>query len=216
MQSLVKITAAAPTTKLTTLAAAQAECATTADVSLLIDRATAAIMRYCGRAFGLQTVTETFRRSHVYWRDPLLPNRHNNRPLVLHYAYDQVPSSVTIDGGTALIADTDYEIDLEAGMLWRLFSGVRQRWQCSTNIAVVYQTGWNLPNDSSPNLPADVESVCLALVRAAYNNIGVDPSVVLDWSPDIGRTQFARSSALSYTLDQGMRDALSGYVVRHQ
>lgn len=214
MQSLVKVTAPAASTRLTTLAAAQAECSTDTDVSALIDRASAAVARYCGRAFGLQTITETFRRNHVYWRDPLVHTRRDNRPIVLRYAYDQTPSSVTVDGGTALVADTDYEIDLEAGMMWRLFSGTREWWQCMTNIVAVYQTGWNLPNDGSPNLPADVEACCLAIVRSAFNAVGSDPTVSREMTEGVGLVNYFARPISGLVMDAGLMDALSGYMVR--
>lgn len=214
MQSLVKTTVAPAASRLTTPAAAQAECGTSDDVSALIDRASAAIVRYCGRQFGLQTVTETYRRTHDYWRDPLLSALRRARPLMLRYAYDQVPSSVTIDAGTALVADTDYEIDLEAGMLWRLFSGARRHWQCSTDIVVVYQTGWNLPNDGSPNLPADVEAACLTLVRGAFNYIASDSTVSRDMTEGVGLVNYFARSASGLVMDAGLADMLSGYVVR--
>lgn len=214
MQSLVKITVAPATSKLTTLAAAQTECGTDDDVSALIDRASAVIAAYCGRAFGLQTVQETFRRSHAYWQDPLRAWARDARPLLLRYAHVVTPSSLAIDGGTGLVVDTDYEIDLDAGMLWRLFSGTRQRWQCSTNIVAVYQTGWNLPNDGSPNLPGDVEAACLAIIRAAFFFVGSDPSVSLDRTEGVGELRYFAKSASGLVIDAGIADMLSPYVVR--
>lgn len=226
MPGLVKVITPPVSSQLSTLANAQTECGITGSaqdalLGLLIDRASAAIVRYCGRAFGLQTVQETFRRSNRFFVDPVA--RHaarRDRPLVLFYDNTQTPSSVTIDAGDPLVADTDYEIDLESALMWRLsLFGQRSRWICSVAIVVEYQTGWTLPNDDAvdgvPTLPADVEQVCLALVRAGFSNQGIDPSVVMDWSPDIGRTQFApHSSAMSMQIDSGMQAALAGYVLR--
>jgi hypothetical protein len=215
MQSLVRTTVAPTHSRLTTLDAAQTECGTSDDVTALINRASAVIASYCGRAFGRQTITETFRRSHVYWRDPLLTTRiRDTRPLLLRYAYDQTPSSVVVDGGATLVADTDYEIDTDAGMMWRLFSGVRQRWQCGTSIVVAYQTGWVLPEEPSPTLPADIEAACLALVRASFNFIASDPSVSLDRTEGVGELRYFARSASALVIDAGIAPMLSGYVVR--
>lgn len=214
MDSLVKVITPPASSRLTTPAAAQAACGTPDDVTALIDRASAAIARYCGRQFGLQTVQETFRRQHAYFVDTWLGGRRHVRPIVLRYAYDQTPSSVTIDGGDALVADTDYEIDLEAGMLWRLFSGIRQRWQCSTSIVIEYQTGFALPNDEAPDLPADLEGACLALVQNAFNYIGSDPTVSSDQTFQVGITNYFARPLSGLIMDAGLTDALSGYVVR--
>lgn len=214
MDSLVKVITPPASTRLTTPAAAQAECATSSDVSVLIDRASAVIVRYCGRPFGLQTVQETFRRQHAYFIDTWLAGRRHVQPLVLRYAYDQTPTSVVIDDGDPLVADTDYEIDLESGMLWRLFSGIRQRWQCSTSIVIEYETGFALPNDSDPNLPDDVEAACLALVRGAFNYIGSDPTISSDQTFQVGTTNYFARPNSGLVMDAGLTEALSGYVVR--
>lgn len=214
MDSLVKVITPPVTTRLTTPAAAQAECGTSDDVTALIDRASAVVARYCGRQFGLQTVQETFRRQHAYFIDTWLAGRRHVQPLVLRYGYGQTPTSATIDGGDPLVADTDYEIDLESGMLWRLFSGIRQRWQCSTSIVIEYQTGFALPNDSDPNLPADLEAACLALVRGAFNYVGSDNTVSKDQTEGVGYTMYFARSASGLVVDAGIADMLSSYVVR--
>lgn len=197
MPGLVKVTVAPTSASLTTLAAAQAECATSDDVSALIARASAAIASYCGRPFGLQTVQETFRFQD--WRHRRVG------PLVLQYPPVAV-SSITEDG-TAQTVDVDYEV---AGSLLYRMSGVNHREWCTTPTVVTYTTGWVLPD----NVPADLEAACLAIIRGAFNSVGADPAISVDQTEGVGRIQYFDRSASSLIIDAGIADLLSPYVVR--
>lgn len=203
MPGLVKVTAAPTSASLTTLAAAQAECATSDDISALIDRASAAIAAYCGRAFGLQTIAETFRLGRDSWR---WPTHLRVAPLVLQYPPVSV-ISVTEDG-TALAVDVDYERD--GSLLHRLSSSsYRREWYISPTV-VTYTTGWTLPDA----VPSDLEAACLVIVRTAFNYIGSDPSVSSDQTFQVGTTNYFARSASGFVIDAGVADMLSKYLVR--
>jgi hypothetical protein len=199
---LVKVTVAPSSAALTTLAAAQTECGTTDDVTTLIDRASAVIAAYCGRAFGLQTIAETFRLGHHGWHRA--PHR-RVAPLVLQYKPAAI-SSVTEDG-TALTADVDYELDGQ--LLHRLCGDFRREWFGSPIVAT-YTTGWMLPG----SVPADLEAACLALVRGAFNYIGSDPTVSRDQTEGVGLVNYFARSASGLVVDAGLAEQLSAYVVR--
>lgn len=198
MPGLVKVTVAPTLASLTTLDAAQAECDTPDDITSLVDRASAFVASYCGRLFGLQTLTETFRLERH-------PRHRRVAPLVLQYK----PASVTgvTEEGTALTVDVDYEVDGQ--LLHRLCGDYRREWH-DTPTVVTYTTGWTLPD----NVPADLEAACLALVRGAFNFVGSDPSVALDMTEGVGRVQYFARSASALVADVGIADMLSPYVVR--
>lgn len=198
MPGLVKITVAPTSAALTTLAAAQAECVTSDDVTTLITRASAVIAAYCGRAFGLQTVAETFRFEH---------RRSHRRiaPLVLQYLPAAVAS--VAEDGTALTVDVDYERD--GSLLHRLCDVHRREWR-TTPTVVTYTTGWTLPG----SVPADLEAACLALVRGAFNAVGSDVTVSRDQTEGVGLVNYFARSASGLVVDAGLAGQLSQYVVR--
>lgn len=206
MPGTLAVTTAAKSSQLTTLATARAEIDVPAamdDAALgrLIDRASAALAGLCGRAFGAQAVTETFR--------PAVPAGYRPDPLIL-----TLPPSgdvqVTADGA-ALTAGTDFEVT--SGMLYRLCGSRRVPWRAMAVVAT-YSAGWNLPNDPSPNLPADLEDACLSLIREALAARERDASVQRDRS-DFGEvTYFDRGTGTAMAVPPEMAAQLAGYVVR--
>jgi hypothetical protein len=87
---------------------------------------------------------------------------------------------------TGLTAGTDFEIDQGsllpgdegAGCLYRLNQHGNPRTWPAAKIVVVYQAGYSLPNDTSPNLPSDLEGICLRIVVGRYQAKGRDPLLV--------------------------------------
>lgn len=202
MPGVVKVTVPPTAASLTTLAAAQAECGTTDDVTVLIDRASAAVAAYCGRAFGLQTIAETFRLGQHRWR---VPTHLRVAPLVLQYP--PVSVSSVIEDGTALTVDVDYEQD--GSLLHRLVGNYRREWYISPTV-VTYTTGWTLPDA----VPSDLEAACLALIRQAFFFVGGDPSVSSDQTFQVGTTSYFNRPASGFVIDAGTADTLSKYMVR--
>lgn len=219
MPGLVSYTVAPASSRLTTLATVKDELQitdTSADSYLtrLIDQASGLIARHCGRALGSQTVAETFR---VYPPLGRTPNA-APPPLMLSLPYVSQYGDVKENGGASLVLDTDFEADDDAALLWRLSGGLRTWWTVRP-VVVSYVTGWQLPGDSPaagvPALPSEVEAVCIALVRAGYNDRGRDMSVVMDQQEGVGRVQYAAAKSLgSMTLDADMAAALAPYAVR--
>lgn len=217
MHGLVTITVPAASTQLTTLAAARAACGlsdTSQDTVLtqLINAASAVLSNFCGgRIFGLHTRSEQFRRDRHF-----VAHRHHRHTdaAPLNLSYDAVVSvdSVTEDG-TALTVDVDYEADLPAGLLWRLNGDYRRDWFGRVT-AIVYDSGWNLPNDDEPNLPSDIQDACNSLIRSAFFGQGSDPNVALDVTEGVGRVQYWNRSTSYMVVDDGMGSILSRYVLR--
>lgn len=213
--------------KLTTLANAKEELnvTTSADdsyIGRLIDRASGVIASECGWTLGVRTVSETYRFG---WQPGVGPSSQQVapygtplnaqfKPLILTFSPAPVIVSVTENGAALALDGTDFEIDVSA-LLYRLRGGLRSFWGVPV-VAAVYKAGFVLPNDSpvagvSP-LPSDVESVCLALITAAYTSRGFDPRVQMDLTEGVGRTVYQRGgSILNMAVDDAMRDALAPY-----
>lgn len=228
MTGILSVIAPAISTQLTTVAAAKAELGLTdssedATLSALVDRASAVIAAHCGRVFGRETVSETFRRN---WVPGLGVNAHVGlfgtpfdsrlqQPLVLqrpgHRTAPTTLQSVT-ENGVPLDPAADYEIDQAPGLVYRLRNGLRSWWGVPV-VVVTYAVGWALPNDPGPNLPADIEGACLSLVRSAYFARGRDPNVALDMLNG-DRTQFWDRSVSAFAVDEALAASLADYVVR--
>jgi hypothetical protein len=243
MPGLVSITSAPATSALTTLANVKSELPQVVgsgdDGYLMrqIDAASAIITRHCGRPLGRMTVTETFRYG---WQPGFGPTAQQvapygtplnvqMKPLLLTYYSPAnagvsavAVSSISENGGDPLTVGTDYEADLDAGLLWRLTASgnsVVRSWWNVPQVVVTYSAGYQLPGDSPvggvPALPAEVESVCISLVSAAYIGRGFDRSVVMDWTEGVGRTQYSPNRGLSaMLLDDEAKEMLAPYVLR--
>ncbi|HET7375667.1 MAG TPA: hypothetical protein VFK30_03100, partial [Anaerolineae bacterium] len=89
-----------------------------------------------------------------------------------------------------LLATTDYELDYETGMLWRLNHG---HWH--GDIVVVYEGGYDLPTDAEPSLAR----ACIELIRSQRTAIGSNVNV---------RDIWAGENRISYFGPQQMNGAL--------
>lgn len=187
----VTVTIPAPGTWLTTLDAVHRELGlTTADEDLvlagMIDRASSAIARECGRVWGIETVYETLKGT-------------NSQILGLSRAPIIAVTEVLEDS----LPITDYSIeDAEAGALYRE-QGWRAQYgasgyggwdtaayasgyilpggQAAQRYIVTYRAGYGLPNDASSTLPGAVEQACLETVKtwfAQSDGVVADASAV--------------------------------------
>jgi hypothetical protein len=98
---------------------------------------------------------------------------------------------------TGLTAGTDFEIDQGsllpgdegAGCIYRLNQQGNPRTWPAAKVMVVYQAGYQLPSDSSPNLPSDLQGVCLRVVVGRFRARGRDPKLVEQTQPNTIGTQ---------------------------
>lgn len=231
MPGLITINTAPNSTRLTSLSTAKAELNVTASaddsyILTLIDRASSIIGDHCGldAGFGVIGATETFRFGTDFGIGPAsqqvapygTPLNVRYKPLILQYrpvvtlANDGiVENGVTLDGSVP-----DWEVDAKAGLVYRIRQSARSWWNVPT-VTVTYTAGYVMPGDTGTRtLPAAVEDVCLALVKSAYTSRGFDPSVVMDWTPELGRTQYQRTGSGTMTLDDGLRAQLTPYMQR--
>jgi len=161
---------------LTTLATLKAELGISdnsqdAYLTALLAQQSAAVEAYCSRVFGRRAVTDTF-RSDVRRARLVL----SARPVIS-------VTSVT-EAGTVLTA-ADYEADSAAGLLLRLDGADGPSCWAAGKTVVVYQAGYVLPGEPSPDLPADIERACIDLCVRAHAAKGRDPALRSYQNPDV-------------------------------
>ena len=112
----------------------------------------------CNRVFGEEVVSEKFRFSSS--KEAVILSRR---------AVESVTSVIEDD---VLLVAADYELDKEAGLLYRLDDDEPLTW-FATKLVVVYTAGWDLPTEA----PEDLAKAAVALVKAQYLSKGRDPLI---------------------------------------
>ncbi|HEV7455917.1 MAG TPA: hypothetical protein VGN96_04010 [Roseococcus sp.] len=138
--------------------------------------ASATIARHCDRVWGRATVQETFRAVG-----------HDREALLLSRCPVVAVASVLVDG-TAL-APEGFEVDAEAGILYRLDGDERRGWRARA-VVVTYTAGYLLPGQAGRDLPADVERAARLLVTAAYEARGRDPMLRSESVQGVGAVSY--------------------------
>lgn len=128
-----------------------------AEVASQITACSKIIADLCGRVFALQTVTETFR---IGWHEHC-----RALPLARWPVVGTV--SLTADD-SALTEDTEFEVDADAGMVWRIGHG-----HFHGKLVVNYTGGYDLPDDA----PAGLARACLEIIREQQYAIGRNPGI---------------------------------------
>lgn len=178
--SLLTVTVPAAATALTDLASVQAELGLGAqqDVTYIekqIAAASAAIVSWCGRVFARETVREV-------WR----PEREIECLMLARVPVASITS--VVEDGITLDAAA-YELDPEAGFLWRLSCDERTPWR-TRKLTVTYIAGYLLPGQNGRNLPTDIERACILMVAAQHNARGRDPLLRSEGAQGIGQVSY--------------------------
>jgi hypothetical protein len=135
--------------------------------------ASAGVVDYLGRPLALETVAEIFRPPGGTYRGGGSLD-HPRDADVLRLSRHPVASivSVVIDG-TALDPASDWELDAEPALLYRVGPfGIRAGWYGAV-IAVTYAAGYALPDD----LPRPIGQACLLLLRHRWMTGDRDPTI---------------------------------------
>lgn len=182
---IVTITAAAATTKLTTLARIKQELGITdsgSDTILgeMIAQASAAIASHLGRTIARETIAETWRP--VAARDNIIVTR---APIV---------SITSIVEAGATLTGADYEADKDAGIIYRLSSDARVQWPASKTV-ITYVCGWLLPDEAGRTLPEDIERACIETVKGRYLARTRDPSIKSESVPGVFSVTYSSDDA---------------------
>lgn len=155
-----------------------------------IARASGIVSAITGRVYGQEDLRETFYFSLGERVDTLKLTR---RPIA---TVDSV-----LENGSALVEDSDFAVDAEKGLLYRLNGNV---WTFSTDPTVIveYTAGYQLLG----NLPTPIEHATLLLVKSYHHGAERDPSVRSETTNDIDSVTYR--DALG--AEQIVRDMLLG------
>ncbi len=205
--SIVTVTTAASSQDLTTLAAVKAMLDMATDendtrIAGAIAQASASIAAHCGRVFGLQRYTETWRLERC--KSVLFPRV---------YPIKQI-AGIT-EAGVALEAD-DYEIDPAAGMLFRLDASDRRCDWPAAKIVVIYDAGYVLPSftgsESGEALPANIELACQLLTKSTWYSASRDTAVLRETVPDVLDLTYAAPGGSGMPLVGGLPEEIAGKI----
>ncbi|MGH6742560.1 MAG: phage head-tail connector protein, partial [Bradyrhizobium sp.] len=130
------------------------------DVALnaYIARASDVLARQCKRVFAKETVEETFRL-----------DRCQQEIVLARYPVSSITSIV--ENGTTL-ATTDYEADLDKGIITRLYGDRPCHWS-TWKIVIAYVAGYELPTET----PEALKQAAVQLVKAYHIGGDRDPLV---------------------------------------
>jgi hypothetical protein len=130
-----------------------------AEIERLIGAASGTIARHCNRVFGRRRLRERF------WGTSGALIASQSPVMEIH--------AITVDG--AELDPAGYEVDAEAGLLYRLdAAGERCPWY-GRRLVVEYSAGWILPGEDDRDLPGEVEQACLLVVSDLVAGAGRDP-----------------------------------------
>jgi len=163
MKSILTVTSAADSHDLTMLATVKGELGIASSVqgndgqiTAWIHQASGIIASECNRVFARETVSEQFR-----------PNRSMDVLSLTRYPVSSISS---INENDEALAATDYEVDKESGLLYRMSNDNRTCWQYG-KIVVVYIGGYDIPVE----LPQPIERACILLVKQMRSSATRDP-----------------------------------------
>ena len=151
-------------------------------LEVLIEQASDVVAKYCNRVFALETVAETFRV------------RHGTQGLTTG-RYPVVEILSIVENGTMLDA-SDYEVDLEAGIIERLRSDCLVKWPAGKTV-VTYSAGFDLPD----GLPEGIERATIELVKQYYASGDRDPLVRSEVVEGAGSTDYFAPSNTGFTSE---------------
>lgn len=133
-----------------------------------------------GKTLGRETIVETVRKSDPYCKS--LIEGPTNRQIVLA-RYPVVSITSIVEDGTTL-ETTDYEVDGSNGLLKRLNEDNQVNWYAE-KVVITYVAGWLLPGDAGANLPKDIESAAIDLIKATRAARMRDPLAKRIEIPDV-------------------------------
>jgi hypothetical protein len=149
-----------------------ADTANDAWLTKVIGRTSRQAEAYCNRIFPQQGYTDTFTGGAT---------GEIGEPLILGQApVDPTTCAVWIDGA-ALVNGTDFGLDQNAGLVYRLTDPMR--WTSTTSLMCIYTGGFD-------PIPDDVQQAVLDLCVGENSGRGRDPMLRAQESPGLGRQEF--------------------------
>lgn len=172
-----QVVKAAASYDLTTLARAkielgleQSDVSKNAYISAAITEVSAAIANYCNRVFPVERISDTF---YLLSDDANFNTDSAISPLELSRWPVVAILSLTEDG-TALVENTDYLVDYDAGQIFRLNTTLRslRPWSCAP-IIVTYDAGFGVRAVEPGTIPATPYALTAAKTASFFADEGV-------------------------------------------
>jgi Phage gp6-like head-tail connector protein len=194
MNSILTVTSAASNRALVILDQVKVELGITDTASdelleIYRQRVSQSIASECGRQFARDTISQTFTSADgecTLDAECLILGRAFPEPEgVANYC---TITSVTEDD--TLLDPSEYELDVSAGLLYRLGGGYRESWEAG-KVTVVFTAGYVLPDDGNSTLPLELSGVAVELIKMAKFAQARDPAI---------RSEDILSGLYSYTL----------------
>lgn len=213
-RTITTVTAAASSRMLTTRATVKSVLQISggdddAYIDLLIRQASAVAENYCNRVFAQQSLS-----------DLIMPDRDS-------YPY-QVPGNVmalqasswpitaiasVTEDGTALVNGTDYQVDLDKGLFYRMAVG--GTWPVpwpSLPVTIAYTAGYVLPGDSGSTLVADIEAGVIEIVKGLWMARTRDPAIRSESVPELLSTSYQ----IAMPNGSGLPPAAEAYLTNYR
>ena len=138
--------------------------------------ASSAASTYCRRVFLAQSYHEMFRGTPFVDSASLV---NNPLPIILRGALPIIAplGTVTIDediaGTGPLVEGTDFEVDYDVGIMYRLWNNLRMRW-FFRQLDVDYSAGFTFAGADTDTLPPEIEQATILLVQEMWSSRGRD------------------------------------------
>jgi hypothetical protein len=88
------------------------------------------------------------------------------------------------------LSASDYRVDKDNGLLYRLCGGYASLWAFYRDIVIVYVAGYIMPEETSSNLPGALQAGCIDLVKSFWMSRRRDPMVKSVDVPGVIAEQF--------------------------
>lgn len=167
------------------------------------------ISKYCDRVFVVEGVTETFRSNagvnasiHQFNRVSFHPDGANSIELTRRRLPTVSIESIIEDGTRTLVADTDYTVDMENGIVYRLYNAGTAGWPLFSKVEIQYHGGFD-------PIPGDLVDACLILLQNRWANRGRDTTLRQETIEGVGSKTYWVASPGVTSGEPGSGDDLT-------
>lgn len=118
-------------------------------------------------------------------------------------------SDVTVTENGSALADTDFVVLDDRGVIQRMTTGYGLRWQAAP-IVVEYTAGFS--NGSPSNVPAAIKAMARDYVRMRYTVGSLDPTVKSERTDDLDSVTYRDAGESRGSLEEDARQRLSRFI----
>lgn len=172
-----------------------------------ITAASSRISKYCDRVFLVEGVIETFRTDpHSSFHQFRYVTFRSNEANAIELTRRRLPTvsieSIVEDGTRTLVADTDYTVDRENGIVYRLCNTGTAGWPLFSKVEIQYRGGFD-------PIPGDLVDACLILLQNRWANRGRDTTLRQEMIEGVGSKTYWIASPGVTSGEPGSGDDLT-------